>query len=282
MLIRSTSNPQIKYIRQLFHKRKARKAYREFFVEGVQAISEAYQHGWHIKKLIYSPTLVRSDWGKKTVAESDALTHLQVTEDLMYKLSERGYPELLAIVTQAEDDLKRIPLRPDLVAVLLDRPQNTGNLGTIIRSGDAMGGDGVLIVEPAVDLYDPNTVRATMGSLFALPVIRISTPQILADWLDEVRTQLPKLQLVGTDPRATKPIDQYDFTGPTILVVGKEQSGMSDDFNSICDALVTIPMFGAADSLNSAVATSVVLYEVNRQRLNLQNTNGYTENSDAL
>lgn len=271
MLIRSTSNPQIKYIRQLFHKRKTRKAYREFFVEGVQAISEAYQHGWHIKKLIYCPTLVRSEWGKKTVAESDVLTHLQVTEDLMYKLSERGYPELLAIVTQAEDDLKRIPIRPDLVAVLLDRPQNTGNLGTIIRSGDAMGVDGVLIMEPAVDLYDPSTVRATMGALFALPVIRINTPQILAGWIDDIRTQLPKLQLVGTGPRAPKPIDQYDFTGPTILVVGKEQSGMSDDFSRICDAMVTIPMFGSADSLNSAVATSIVLYEVNRQRLTQQN-----------
>lgn len=267
MLIRSLANPQIKYIRELFHKRRSRKAYREFFVEGVQAISEAYQHGWHVKKLIYCPTMVRSDWGKKTLAESNPLTHLQVTKDLMYKLSDRGYPELLAIVAQKEDNLDRIAIHENAVLLLLDRSQNAGNLGTIIRSGNAMGAHGMVIMEPAVDLYDPKTVRATMGSLFAQPVVRIKTHQLLADWLEKVRIKLPNLQLVGTSPRATTPIDRHDFTRPTILVVGKEQSGMSNDFERICDALVTIPMSGSADSLNTAIATSIVLYEVNRQRL---------------
>ena len=266
MLIRSTSNAQIKYIRALRQKRKARKAYREFFAEGVQAIYEAYHHGWNIKKLIYCPTLVRSDWAKKTLRESDSQTHLQVTAPLLGTLSEGGNTELMAVVSQADDDLARIPIREDLLVIVVNRPKNPGNLGTIIRSADAMRAHGVLIMEPAVDLYDPKTVRATMGSLFALPVVRINRFQIFQEWRDKIRTERRRLQIVATSPDASTPINKRDLTPPTIFVIGNEQSGVSEDFETTCDALVSIPMSGSAESLNSAVAASIVLYETNRQR----------------
>lgn len=267
MLIRSTSNPHIKYIRELCEKRKARKVYREFFVEGVQAISEAYRHGWNVKRLIYCPEMVHSNWAQKTLAESDPDTHLQVTMHLLGKLSDRSDPELMAIVSQAEDDLARIPIREDLLVLVIEHPQNPGNLGTLIRSADAMGAHGVLVMEPAVDVYDPKTVRATMGSLFALPVLRIEACPLLHDWIDQVRMTLGRVQIVATRPHASTPIDQHDFTSPTILIIGNEQSGISEHFQTMCDALVSIPMSGSADSLNSAVSASIVLYEANRQRL---------------
>ena len=270
MLIQSASNSQIKYIRALSQNRKARKAHREFFVEGVQAIYEAYRNGWDVRKLIYCPTMVQSNWAKKTLAESDSQTHIQITEFLHNKLSERSDHELLAIVSQPDDDLARIPIRPELLVVLLEHPQNPGNLGTIIRSCDAMGVHGVLIIEPAVDLYDPKTVRATMGSLFAIPSIRVKTLHILQEWIDKVLIKSPNLQIVGTSPYASTTIDRHDFTLPTILVVGNEQSGMSDQIKMMCDALVSIPMSGSADSLNIAVATSIMLYEINRQRFSLK------------
>lgn len=272
MLIRSTSNPHIKYIRELCEKRKARKVYREFFVEGVQAISEAYRHGWNVKRLIYCPEMMHSNWAQKTLAESDPDTHLQVTMHLLGKLSDRSDPELMAIVSQAEDDLARIPIREDLLVIVVERPQNPGNLGTLIRSADAMGAHGVLVMEPAVDVYDPKTVRATMGSVFALPVLRIEAYSLLHDWIGQVRIALEsrkpaRVKIVATHPHASTPIDQHDFTSPTILIIGNEQSGISERFETMCDALVSIPMSGSADSLNSAVSASIVLYEVNRQRL---------------
>lgn len=272
MLIRSTSNPHIKYIRELCEKRKARKVYREFFVEGVQAISEAYRHGWNVKRLIYCPEMVHSNWAQKTLAESDPDTHLQVTMHLLGKLSDRSDPELMAIVSQAEDDLARIPIREDLLVLVIEHPQNPGNLGTLIRSADAMGAHGVLVIEPAVDVYAPKTVRATMGSLFALPVLRMEACPLLHDWIGQVRIALEsrkpaRVQIVATRPHASTPIDQHDFTSPTILIIGNEQSGISERFETMCDAMVSIPMSGSADSLNSAVSASIVLYEANRQRL---------------
>lgn len=266
MVIRSTSNLQIKYIRTLCEKRKARKAHFEFFVEGVRAVSEAFSHGWHVKKLIFCRSLVRSDWAKKIVAESDPLIHLQVTEDLHSKLCDRNDLELMAIVSQVEDDFDRIPLRTNLLVIAVENPQNRGNLGTIIRSADAMGAHGVLIIEPGVDLYDPKTVRATMGSLFALPVIRIESPEVFQSWQEHARATVSALQVVGTSPHSPTTIDKFDFTVPTLLVVGNEQSGISERFEMMCDALISIPMSGSADSLNSAIASSVALYEANRQR----------------
>ena len=266
MLIRSKSNPQIKYIRTLCDKRKARQAHYEFFVEGVRAVSEAYSHGWHVKKLIFCPSLVRSNWAKKIVSESDPFIHLRVTEELHVNLCDRNDLELMAIVSQVEDDFDRIPIRSNLLVIALENPQNRGNLGTIIRSADALGAHGVLIIEPAVDLYDPKTVRATMGSLFALPVIRIEGAQAFHGWQDHARSTLNELQVVGTSPHSPTTIDKANFTRPTILLVGNEQSGISDRFEMMCDTLISIPMLGSADSLNSSIAASVALYEANRQR----------------
>ena len=110
MLIRSTSNPHIKYIRTLCEKRKARNTRHEFFVEGVRAVSEAFSHGWNVKKLIYCPSLVRSDWAKKIVAESDPFIQLQISETLHNKLCDRNDLELMAIISQVGDDFDRIPI----------------------------------------------------------------------------------------------------------------------------------------------------------------------------
>jgi TrmH family RNA methyltransferase len=267
MLISSASNPQIKHIRRLCLKRRARDAHRQFFVEGVQAIYKAYVNGWEVKQLIYCPALVGSDWGRKTLALSDPQTHLQSTEYVYEKLATRSYSELMAVVSEAADDLARIPVPPNLLVTVVDRPRTAGNLGAIIRSTDAMGGHGVLVMEPAVDVYDPKTVRSTMGSLFSLPVVRVGTPEIFHDWIGRVRESLPDLRVAATSPHASAAIDRCDFTAPTVLIIGTERTGVHEHFNAVCDAAVTIPMSGAADSLNSSMSAAIVLYEVNRQRL---------------
>ena len=266
MVIQSASNPHIKYIRNLYTQRKARRASREFVVEGVQAVSRAFEGGWHVKRLVYSPNDVRSDWGKRTVAASDPKMHVQVTSSLLRKLSEREDTELIAVVSQAEDDFARISIRPELLVVVIEHPQNPGNLGTIIRTSDAMGVHGILIVEPAVDVYDPKAVRATMGSLFTLPVLRVPTPEALRGWLNAVRQTLDGMQVVGTSPYDAVPAYSCRFRRPTALIIGNEQAGMSEAAKELCDAMVCIPMSGAAESLNSAISAAMLLYEIRRQR----------------
>lgn len=263
MLIASASNPLVRYIRQLRSSRKART--HEFFVEGVQAVAEAYRNGWIVRRLIYSPPFVTSPWAKKTLEESDPATRVALKPQLFERLSERDEPpELMAIVARPEG--LRIPLGPHLLVIALDRIRNAGNLGSIVRSADAFGATGVLVIEPSVDIYDPKAVRATMGSLFSVPTLSLRSPEAFREWVQGARHVLGEVRVVGAVPREALPVDSCDLTGPTILLVGNEQEGLSDAVLSQCTERVSIPMKGSADSLNGAVAASICLYEATRQR----------------
>jgi TrmH family RNA methyltransferase len=166
----------------------------------------------------------------------------------------------------ADDDLTRIPIRDQLLAVLFDRPASPGNLGSIIRSCDALHVDGLVMTGHAVDLYDPETISATTGSFFALPVVRQPGFADLQSWFERIRAQIGPFQLVGTSEDAPETIDQHDFSGPTLLALGNETWGLSAAYQQSCDALVKIPMSGSASSLNVSNAASILLYEIDRQR----------------
>jgi tRNA G18 (ribose-2'-O)-methylase SpoU len=131
---------------------------------------------------------------------------------------------------------------------------------------DAERVDGLILTGRGVDLYDPETIRATTGSFFAVPRVRVPAPRDLLPWLEGVKQQVDRVQVVGSNEQATIRVDAHDFTRPTILVIGNETWGMSAFFDEFCDAVVRIPMAGSATSLNVACATSIILYEMDRQR----------------
>jgi tRNA G18 (ribose-2'-O)-methylase SpoU len=169
-----------------------------------------------------------------------------------------------------DDDLARIPVRDNMLVVVFDRPSSPGNLGTIIRSCDALRVDGLIITGHSVDLYDPETISATTGSFFALPTVRLPSHRDLLPWLDAARQQIGSVQIVGSDEKAERAIDEQDFTQPTLLVVGNETWGMSAGYRELCDVAVNIPIAGSASSLNVACATSILLYEIDWQRRSFQ------------
>jgi TrmH family RNA methyltransferase len=150
--------------------------------------------------------------------------------------------------------------------VAFDRPASPGNLGTIIRSCDALNVDGLIITGHSVDLYDPETISATTGSFFALPTVRLPSQKELLPWLDTIRHQIGDVHIVGSDERGDCELSENDFTRPTLLVVGNETWGMSAAYRELCDTIVSIPISGSASSLNVACATSILLYEIDRQR----------------
>jgi TrmH family RNA methyltransferase len=154
----------------------------------------------------------------------------------------------------------------DLLVLILDRPHSPGNLGSAIRSADAFGAQAVLITGHAADLYDPKTVRATMGALFELPVVYVHEYSVLELWLSQVRATLGDVQVVATSAHAETQIYEHDFTGATVIVIGNETAGISHYYRELCDALLSIPMHGASTSINASVAASLFLYEVRRQR----------------
>jgi TrmH family RNA methyltransferase len=165
-----------------------------------------------------------------------------------------------------DDDLTRIPIRQNMLVVLFDRPASPGNLGTLIRSCDALGVDGLVITGHAADLYDPETISATTGSFFAVPSVRLPSQHELLPWFETIRQAIGPFQLVGSSAKAEIDIAAHDWTPPTILAIGNETWGLSTSYKALCDALVRIPIGGSATSLNVACAASIMLYEIDRQR----------------
>jgi tRNA G18 (ribose-2'-O)-methylase SpoU len=254
----TTRNARFQQWRALLDNRTKRTRSGQFVVQGVRPISLAVQHNWPIHALLHPLGLPLSDWARGLLDESRA-ERVAMAPELLAELADKD-AELVAIVGQPPDELDRIPVPPDFLGVVFDRPTSPGNVGTVIRSADAFGAAGVIIVGHGADPYDPKAVRASTGSLFAVPVVRVPSPGTVLDWLAE------SVAVIGTDETGLLDLADHDFTGPTLLVVGNETSGMSAAWRDACAVVVRIPIGGAASSLNAATAASVVLYEAARQR----------------
>ena len=153
-----------------------------------------------------------------------------------------------------------------MLVVVVDRPGSPGNLGTLIRSCDAFGADGVIVSGHGVDLYDPATIRASVGSFFTVPSVALPSHREVGEWVSGLRQAYPGLTLVGTSARASADLREFAWGTEVVLLVGNETNGLSHAYREMCDAVVRIPMRGTATSLNAAVATSIVLHEVDTRR----------------
>lgn len=250
--------------------RNKRYRYRQFFVEGVRNLNEAIRNGWIIDSLIYSFESHLSDWARQILATVPTQVNYALSAALMAELSAKTDTSELCAVIRMREEIFRVADRPEqpLLAVLFDRPSNKGNLGTLIRSCDALGADCLLLTGHGVDRYDPEVIAASMGSLFRLPVLYLADHDSLQSWIDMHRQTDPALQTIGTTAHKEQPIDAVDLSGPILLMIGNEADGISRRLSMDCTVLATIPMnpAGAATSLNVSCAATVLLYETWRQR----------------
>lgn len=262
-----SENDIFQNIEKLRRSRDKRNKLGEFFFEGVRNINNAVKYGWKINHFIYSTEKDLSGWATDILKNSKAEIHYELPIALMKKLSTKEETsELLAVAEIPKDDLNKIKVDGKFLCVIFDRPASPGNLGTLIRSCDAFGVNGLIITGHAVDVYDRETISASTGSFFFLPIVRLPSHKELLSWIEEMRKQFSDLQIIGTDEKGSVDINNHDFIKPTILLVGNETLGLSVAYKELCDAMVKIPMQGSASSLNVSSATSIVLYEVNRQR----------------
>ncbi len=264
----TSRNARFQQWASLLDNRAKRQRLGEFVIQGVRPISAAVRHGWHIRELLYDADGPTSRWARETLASVAAVT-IAVAPELLHELGGKteDAPELLAVAELPADDLARIPVGPDMLTVVFDRPASPGNLGTLIRSADALGASGVIVTGHAADVYDPRSVRATTGSLFSLPVVRMPSHRPVLDWAGAVRAGGTGIRLVGADECGGLDITEVDFTRPTLLLIGNEAAGLTAAWREACDDLARIPMLGQASSLNAAMAASIVLYESARQRI---------------
>jgi tRNA G18 (ribose-2'-O)-methylase SpoU len=274
-----TENNDFQHIETLRRNRTKRHKSKEFFVEGVRSINQAIKNEWEINAFIFTREKRLSDWANNIIETSKAKKHFELSFSLLEKLSEKdNVSELIALVSMPEGCLSRIPESEDFLAVVLDRIASPGNLGTIIRSCDALGVDGLIMTGHSTDLYAPETIRAAAGSFFAVPVIQLPSHNDLLPWLVDLKSRIKGLQIVGTSSNAILQAQNHDFKTPTVLLVGNENHGLSANYKSLSDFMVTIPMFGSASSMNVACAVSIFLYEISRQR----NESGFPEESNGV
>lgn len=258
----TTRNARFQQWQALLANRNKRHRAGEFLVHGVRPITLALDHGWPVRALVHPTTGTRSVWAREVLRDATG-ERVAMAPELLRELGEKDdeTPELIAVVELPADDLQRIPDDANALVVAFDRPASPGNIGTLIRSADAFGAAGVVITGHAADPYDPKAVRASTGSVFALPTIRCSSPDDVIDW-----ARARALRIVGTDESGSATVDDVDLAGPSLVVVGNETAGLSAAWREACDTIAAIPMTGSATSLNAAAAATVVLYEAARQR----------------
>ena len=261
-------NNIFQHVQVLQKNRKKRSMYREFVVEGVRNINEAVKNGWRIRSFLYREGML-SRWAEELIATVKTKENYCFSKELMEELSgKEDSSELMAVVERKERSLSEVEASEVPFFVLFDRPSNKGNLGSIIRSCDALGVDGLIMTGHGVDLYDPEVITASMGSFFSLPVVRVEETKELQAWIDSMKEQYEEFHMYGSTAHQQKPIYNLDLNCPLLLFIGNETKGLSFVYKELCDELCTIPMAetGTASSFNVSCAASIMMYEVVRQR----------------
>jgi TrmH family RNA methyltransferase len=267
LLITSTRNPRVKSLRAL-QLRKYRHQQGRFLIEGIRIVKEALRCGAPVETLVYAPDLLVSERAQALVEAVDPPARLALSAKVFATLSDRDQPQGVAAVVRIQDPpLAAIPLGERMLVVVAYQLRDPGNLGAIVRTADAAGAAGLVVVEPSVDLYDPQAVRATMGSLFALPIVRLDGSAALSTWYGDIRAAGLPLLVVASSAHGTQRHFEVDYRRPVALLLGCERRGLPDAVRREADMQVCLPMAGRATSLNVSAAAAALIYEIVRQRL---------------
>ncbi|MBJ7449906.1 MAG: RNA methyltransferase [Parachlamydiales bacterium] len=260
--ITSLQNSKIKQLVRL-KERRERERSQLFLIEGYRELSRAITANAQIESLFFCPELFLGENENsliQTIANKNSSIFI-LPKSLFEKVSYRDRPDgLIAIAHQKHLNLDDIKLSKNPFLVVAEAIEKPGNLGTILRTCDGVGADGLILCDRCTDLHNPNTVRASVGTLFTVPVYEATSIDTIA-FLKKQR-----ISVVATTPDAASCYTETDLSGPIALILGTEQLGLSEQWIESADKRISIPMKGVADSLNVAVATALTLYEALRQR----------------
>jgi TrmH family RNA methyltransferase len=259
MAITSPHNAKITFVRALLSRRRERNAQQMFVVEGVRLVEEALHAGWQIKLVLFSPKI--SERGRSLIRQ---LQHHstdieETTVELLHSISATETSQGILTVVQKRE--LPLPLKLDFV-VIADAISDPGNLGTILRTCAAAGVQAVLLSPGSVDAFSPKVVRSAMGAHFHLPILTRSWPEMISLFAG----YSPSLRLIAADARQGTDCWSMDLRQPLALVIGSEAEGLTLEAVQSMHAWVRIPMPGKSESLNAAIAASILVFEIVRQR----------------
>lgn len=259
--ISSSANPIIKDIRKL-KKKKFRDAENMFFAEGVRIVSEAIKTCQPIRHVIYCGGQLTSRHGYELIreAEHQNIDVIEVPEHIFKSLADKEGPQgIAAVIQQQWDDVNIVAIEKGLW-IALESVQDPGNLGSIMRSGDAVGAKGIILLGESTDPYHPTCVRASMGAMFSQKLVKMSYEQLF------VLKRKKSMKLIATVSHKATHYRDYNYPQDLILLMGSEQKGLPETYIEICDVCVHIPMRGNVDSLNLSNAASVLLFTIRDQQ----------------
>lgn len=260
--IESQQNPRVKAAIRL-RKSKVRKQKGQTLVEGFREILRATESNWTFTELYFCPAMYLDREAPALVSriQSSGIPVFQCSEVAFRKMSYRDTPDgLLALSPQVGKTLDELELPENPLLLIAEGLEKPGNLGTILRTADASGVDAVIVCGQKTDINNPNVIRASIGTLFFMPVAEASTEETLL-WLKE-----KGIQSIAALPDAVQKYSDTDLSGATAIVVGSEDEGLSNPWKDGANLKVSIPMRGKNDSLNVATAAAILLYEALRQR----------------
>jgi TrmH family RNA methyltransferase len=258
-MITSAQNPKIQKIRLLITQSKERKKTNQFVIEGVRLCEEAMNADWEFEYVLFSDNLSERGRDIITQAINKNIPIDEIPFSLMKKIAGTENPQGIICVLDQKHPV--LPERPDFV-LICDSIKDPGNLGTILRSANAAQAQAVLVSPNSTDIFSPKVMRAGMGAHFHLPILQF-------DWdeIEEIcKNPFHSMKTIIASANATTTLWQLDLIQPTAIIIGSEATGPCPEAQQLADQLIKIPMPGSSESLNAAIAASIILFEVVRQR----------------
>jgi len=266
-IITSSSNSQIKHVKSL-QKKKDRWEKRNFLLEGVRATEESLKSKSDIEYILITEEMLFNVKGGREIYDTikrEGYRYYHISQKLFRDIADTENPQgIIAVMKFDIKKLNEVLIDKGNFLIILDRVQDPGNMGTIIRTADALGVNGVIITEGCVDVYNPKTIRSTMGSILHMPLVYYDR---VSDAIRELKER--NIKIMSTDLESSEFCHKVNFTQDFALIIGNEASGISKDILSLSDNIIKIPMPGKAESFNAAIASAIIMYEATRQRLNI-------------
>ena len=261
--IKSIQNNKIKFLNQLKEKSRVRKKENLFIIEGKREITLAIKGGYNITQIFYCPTIISYEEVQTIINDSKIkIEQFEITEEIYQKLAYRTTTEGILAVSICKDlDIKNFDLDTKTPLILVaEAPEKPGNIGALLRTADAAQLDAVFIANPKTDIYNPNIIRSSVGSVFTNNIATGSTREIISFLKNQ------NINIYGAALQASVNYHTQDYTKPTAIIVGTEATGLSQEFLQNTTQNIKIPMHGVIDSINVSVAAGILIFEAKRQR----------------
>ena len=263
----STNNAKVKYLLQLQKKSSLRKKFNEFVIEGRREITLAVKNNYQLISIFYVPEFFSENklfellqWTKNKVEI------LKTNEKVYKKIAYRGSTEgIIALAKMKNHSIIEFKTEPNPLILIAENIEKPGNVGAILRTVDGVGADGLILVNPVVDLYNPNLIRSSIGTVFSVQVA-VTNLHDLKKFLNQ-----KQINLYAADLQNSNFYFKENYSIPTAIAVGAEDKGLSSEIRELAKKSIFIPMRGQIDSLNVSVSASILLYEALKQRLNKHN-----------